>query len=367
MISNLHEWTLIVGRTLAGVSHAINMITILIHASEVASHPAYRHKVLLIAGILMAFSNLPAAILIPQLSIERTNISIGIQYFVLAVLAFIVNSYYTKESPTFLLFRHELSGIIEPQSTYDLFKFLQAGAVPIYEFHTEYERLKAYVAGEREQSWRVTDNGNFRSLLLCINVRLIGVLSFNLAACYYVITVQNLAVATPESNSSMVMIIFYLLCGSITTLFTYGQRHRLFLVVIVFAFLHSAVLILYAIDTNWVDIYVNVWPAVIAILTGLIYVYCFAMPLDVLGWLAVGEAFAPSKKPISIAITIMCEHLLHVLLIVAALLKFDMIMYTGIACGLLITSWIAFKKLPRETENLPLDKCPDAYKRRIII
>lgn len=353
---------LMIARATAGFSHSITLITVLIHATEVASHQTYRHKVLLIVGLSLAFSNLLPAILIPRIAFATTNVLIGSEYMILAVIAFAANSYYTKESPSFLLYRTDASAESESQSTYDLFKFLQTGPVPVFELHTEFERFKSYVQLQRHQSWRITTNGNLRSLLLCINARMIGMFSFNLATCYYVICVQNLSFSSPDHNSSLLLVLFYLTCGSITTIFTHDNRQRLYIVLMAFASIHAVIFVATVMDDRIGDYNVTPWPLIIGIVTGLFYVYCFAMPLDIRGWIVVSEAFPLAKKPLSIAVTIMVEHLVHVLMIVLAVLGYSVILWMIVVFGLLVGGWISYDKLPKTTDCLPLEKCPDAYK-----
>lgn len=358
--SNLHVWTLVAGRAIAGLGNSLTILTVLVHASEVASHQNYRHKVLLIVGLLLALSHLPPAIIVPRVTFELTNMLISVEYFMLALAAFAANSYYTKESPSFLLYRSNSSAETESQATYDLFKFLQTGPIPVVQLRTEYESLKAYVEAESSSSKSICADGNVKPLILCISIRLCSMLSFNFATCYNVILIQNLY--AHGDNVSLTLISFYLICGSITTIFIYRNRHRLCSIVIGFASVHALIVIVMVVSPVFTDIYVNPWPVVIGILSGIIYVYCFAQPLDIMGWIIVSEAFALSKKPVSIAATIIVEHSLHIILIVLALFTYDLEIWITVVFGSLVFAWFSYYSLPRRTDYLALIKCPDAYK-----
>lgn len=347
---------------MAGLCHSMTFIIVLIHAVEVASHEYYRHKIILTVGLVLGYSHFLPAILLPrELSAHVMNQMIGFEYIILAFLAFIANTYYTKESPTHLLLHGDPNNHIETLTTYELYKFLQTGPVSVPQLSSQFDKLKSYVFAEKEESSNILSNGNLITILFCVMIRLISVLTFNFADAYYLLLIHNLSGA---GANALPLVAFILICGSITTIFIFNHRNYVYLIAVVFSFIHVIIIFCFLCNFWFMDIYQSIVPLFIAVISGVFFVYCFSLPLDIVSIIPLSEAFPLSKKPLSMAVVIVVEHLLRILLASLAIFKKDGLIWITITIGLFVFCCVAFSRLPQNTGQLPLEKCPKVYRSR---
>lgn len=354
----------VVGRVLAGLTHGLTLLTTLIHAAEITSDGIQRHKLLSTVGFVLAYSYLlPAIILVRSAPANVSNIIIGAQCAVLSVCAFVINSYFTKESPSYVLMNGDPSSEVESTAAFELFKYLRSDTVPAGQLPSEFFILKSHVISEKRASPNIIASGNFRVLLLCAATRLVSVFSFNFAVAYFVILFQNLAFYGAQATS-FPLILLYLICGSITTLFIVKQRKRLYLMVIAFGFIHTALGICLLLNFKFMDLYVNALPLFVGVISGFIYVYCFALPSDILSLINLSEAFSLSKRPASIAIVLAFEYLIHLVMAWLAILEEDIAVWLIVSIGVMFCGIVSHVWIPRKTIELSLETCPDAYKSK---
>lgn len=364
ILSNSHDIWLVFGRILGGIVHGLVYITTIIHAGENASKN-FRHLLLLIFGYSFGVSLVMATLLrLPPYSTTRVELVVGVPSIVFAILAILSTRFLVKESPLYLLQQQRVVYEEDLSEAYDTFTSLQKRLLTPDEIQKKFDEIKLHFADEMSYSQNIFTDGNFKALILCLCSRLVALLSLNIPLIMWVIKVETLRDIEHHLNKLVVSIILWFIGGMIMIIVFHraNRKHWFYIVGVIFALICVFVGILQKLQ---IKNYIFERYLLGVALT--LYFTFISLPLEMISTLYLSEAFILPKKPISIAIITILEHLLHILLLFFHLEKIDDAFWAVTSLGLIGLSIKVYWSLPRTTNGLTLHQSANAFKNLTVM
>lgn len=346
------DWTtqFMIGRLFAGISHGIAFVTIIVHASQNASHD-FRHILATIIAITIAISLLYGAIVIyipfPEITLERSLIKnseissagvIMVASLVFCLASVALNYFFTYETVPFLLVHNcrddEALFILSKMQGEDInAPILQNQLIEIKEMnandYVEFPQRKIFTTVHR------------KILRIALYGRIIAAQSFNIPLCVLFIKLMRNSYADEfnkdiheiNANEENIVEMESKITKAANDLDAYYHVVQLNVAgIVLFSLLFAGVanrfrwnrsiyLAAFIVGVSMIGFSLLYFIGILSILyggLGLISIYFFFYPVinDILGLKILFECFPISTKPYAIAVILIIENLYHVIMIV---------------------------------------------------
>lgn len=364
ILSNSNDICLIFGRIFGGIVHGLVYITTIIHSAENASKN-FRHLLLLIFGYNFGVSLLMAALLrLPPYSGANPENMVAIPSIIFAIIAILCTRFLVKESPLYLLQQQRVVYEEDLSEAYDTFTSLQKRLLTPDEIQKKFDEVKLHFADEMSNSQNIFTDGNFKPFLLCLCSRLVGVLSLNLPLVMEVLSCDVLRDFEHHMHKITITIILWFIGGMamICSFHRCNRKHWFYVVSMLFGMIITfiGILLIFGVKSY---IFKDVFRQLILC----VYFFLVSLPLEMISTLYLSEAFILPKKPISIVIITILEHLLHILLIFLYLQKHNDAFWIITSLGLIGLSIKVYWSLPRTTNVMTLHQSANAFKNSTVM
>ncbi|CAO1357373.1 unnamed protein product [Diamesa tonsa] len=295
-----------IGRLLAGVSHGITYITVLIHGCEIAV-PKIRGYVLttihlcLLIGVFTFSTN----ILRDENSLLfDANKQLGLYGLVYVGLGLILGLFLTRESPVFLIQQKR------EQDAIDIMIRLRSASSENRDICNDFDEFKTMLIEDAQSDEKVFDPNNRNSLFLIILLRISFVMSFNMPL--NMIWLRGSAAQFDDSLTDPSAMFLSGLRFVVTLVVMFAVDSRKKMLVITSTGLLGAIFLLMAILFKFPPDVVG--PMGIMFMASLFHFFG-GLGIGTIGDIYSSEAFNTTNKPASIAFTSAIEFTLQLLLI----------------------------------------------------
>ncbi|CAO1322581.1 unnamed protein product [Diamesa serratosioi] len=295
-----------IGRLLAGFSHGISYITVLIHGCEVVV-PKIRGYVLttihlcLLVGIFISATSI---LHYQSTSLFDTNQHLGTNGLIFVSVGLVLGAFLSRESPVFFLQQKR------EQEAIEMMIRLRSESTENQVIRNEFNELKIMLTEDAQSNGKIFGLTNRNSLFLIVLLRISFVISFNLPL--NMIWLESGERQFEESMTDPSGIILSGLRFIVTLVVMFAVDSRKKMLVITSTGLLGALFLLMAILYKFpADVVGSMGIMFMAIL----FQFFGGLGIGSIGDIYSSEAFNTTKKPASIAFTTSIEFLLQLLLI----------------------------------------------------
>lgn len=304
-------------------------------------------------GWILAFSvTFAATIIISAYNNQKVEGFIGIVSVMHVAITIYYNFSKTVEAPSFLI-RNQTNDLeSETSESFDTFKGLQSPRLTDEEVRVRFDQLKSYVSTGKNQSANIFTDGNLKPLILCSLIRLTNSLSFYFGTWLLLIMLsQEYQVYFP------IYLWIGLLCGTVTIFIVYRFKHLTYLIVVILGVAYAPGFL------GGPDVVASMLK-VVSLIALMIFLWCFPMPLEMIGMAHLTEAFPIAKKPFSVAFVLASEFVVNILFALYILhVLDDLYLFGGILFTIFLCIYfVIYLFVPRNTGNSSLEECANIYK-----
>lgn len=290
---------------LAGFSHGITYVTVLVHGCEIAV-PKIRGYVLTTIHLclLVGVFTFSTSMIYDQHELIHANKQLGIYGVIYVSLGLLLGIFLSRESPVFLIQQKR------EQEALEIMMRLRSESTENQEIHKEFNEFKTMLTEDAQSDEKLFDPMNRNSLFLIILLRISFVVSFNLPL--NMIWLRGGAEQFDDSITDPSGMILSGLRFIVTLVIMFAVDSRKKMLVITSTGLLGAIFLLMAILYKFPPDVVG--PMGIMFMAFL-FQFFGGMGIGTIGDIYSSEAFNTVNKPLSIAFTSSIEFTLQLLLI----------------------------------------------------
>ena len=306
MLYPLDPLYIFIGRLLAGVSHGITYITVLIHGCEIAV-PKIRGYVLTTIHLCLLIGVFTFSTIIlhdQNASLFEANKQLGIYGLIYVSLGLILGIFFSRESPVFLIQQKR------EQEANEIMIRLRSETSENQEIRNDFIEFKTMLTEDAQSDVKLFDPSNRNSLFLIMLLRLSFVMSFNMPL--NMIWLKGVAAQFDDVliDPSAMLLSGLRFIVTLVVMFAVDSRKKM--LVITSTGLLGAIFLLMAILYKF--------SADVIVPMGIMFMAFFfqffgGLGIGTIGDIYSSEAFNTTNKPASIAFTAAIEFTLQLILI----------------------------------------------------